>query len=102
MLLMRKCFFDDIRAGTKTTTLRYWRCCRVRAGSLHTIPGLGKVRIESVQTIGPGDLGERDASADGFGTLRALKRTLHRLYSPGARAGRKLYKVCFTYLPDGE
>jgi hypothetical protein len=90
MLLMKKVFFDAVRLGTKRTTLRYWRSCRIKADSVHTIPGLGKVRIESVQPVELRDLTDADAHADGFANLRALRQALHALYPPAKREGRAL------------
>ncbi len=40
MLLMKKKYFEPIRRGAKTTTLRYWLRPRVKYGSVHKIPGL--------------------------------------------------------------
>jgi uncharacterized protein YqfB (UPF0267 family) len=99
MLLMKKRFFGDIRAGLKMTTLRYWRCCRVRPGSVQTVPGLGKVRIEAVKPVEMRRLADEDARADGFASVQALRRALSELYPRSARKGRKLYLVRFTYLP---
>lgn len=95
---MKKVFFDAIRRGTKRTTLRYWRSCRVKGDTVHTIPGLGKVRIESVQPVELADLTDADARADGLANLKALRKALHALYPPDQRAGRKLYLVRFTFL----
>jgi hypothetical protein len=98
MLLMKRCYFDAVRAGTKTTTLRYWRRPRARAGSIHLVPGLGRVRVTSADAVRIEDLGPADARADGFPSLRALRRALDGLYPPGARRGRSLYLVRFRFL----
>jgi hypothetical protein len=98
MLLMKKVFFDAIRRGAKRTTLRYWRSCRTKADSVHTVPGLGKVRITSVQPVEFRDLTDADAQADGLPNLQALRRVLHALYPPAERKGRTLYMVRFTLL----
>jgi len=102
MLLMKKRFFGDIRSGGKTTTLRFWRRRHVRPGGLHTVPGLGKVRIETVEAIDGNDLTEADAHADGFDSLDALMRTLDEIYPPDERAGRNLYRIRFSYVPGEE
>ena len=99
MLLMKKRFFGDIRSGVKTTTLRFWRWRHVRAGGLHTVPGLGKVRIEVVEPIDGNELTEEDACTDGFKDLHTLMRALDELYPPDRRTGRNLYRVRFTYVP---
>jgi len=102
MLFMRKEYFQAIRGGAKTTTLRYWRWPIVRAGSVHTIRGLGRVRIDAVDHVRPGDLTDDDARADGFENLAELHTALGRHYPPQRRKDRKLYKVRFTFLPDGQ
>ncbi|MCD6304232.1 MAG: ASCH domain-containing protein [Planctomycetes bacterium] len=99
MLLMKKRFFEEIRAGTKTTTLRYWKRRRVREGSVHTVPGLGKIRIESVRAIDPAELTDRDARSDGFKSVDAMLAALDELYPPDRRDGRRLYRVSFRLLP---
>jgi hypothetical protein len=98
MLLMKKRFFDAIRSGVKTTTLRFWRHPRVRPGSEHLVPGLGRIRIASVSAIRPEDLRSRDARADGFGDLAGLRAALDLLYPRGQRQGRRLYRVRFEFL----
>jgi hypothetical protein len=100
MLLMKKRFFGDIRAGIKTTTLRYWRWCHLREGGIHTVPGLGKVRIDSARCIRMEELTDEDARADSFASLEALAEALDDLYPPDRRADRKLYQIGFTLLPE--
>ena len=80
MLLMKKEFFEAIRSGRKTTTLRYWRRRIVAPGSVHNIRGLGRIRIDRVCPVRLRDLRAADAHADGFETLAALKRALKRMY----------------------
>ncbi|MHC4294712.1 MAG: ASCH domain-containing protein, partial [Planctomycetota bacterium] len=98
MLLMKKIFFDAIRSGAKTTTLRYWRSQRVTPGSVQKIPGLGHVHIDSVRLMRVKDLRSSDARADGFENLADLKRTLREMYPPECRSGRTLYQIHFTLL----
>jgi hypothetical protein len=100
MLLMKKVFFEAIRSGGKTTTLRYWRRRQVRPGSLQTIRGLGKVRIDEATCAELDDLTDADAQADGLADLQALRTALRDLYPPARRKGRKLYLVRFTLEKD--
>ncbi len=100
MLLMKQCYFDAIRSGRKTTTLRYWQRPRIKAGSRHRVPGLGVLHVRSVERTDPKRLREEDARADGFPDLRSLWRALRRLYPPSARRGRTLYLVRFQYLAE--
>ncbi len=101
MLLMKKQFFDAIRTGRKTTTLRYWRRAIVAAGSMHNIRGLGRIRIDQIHLVKLRDLRAADARADGFETLAALKRTLKEMYpTRGSGDGRRLYQIHFTFLAE--
>lgn len=97
MLLMKKRFFDDIRAGSKTSTLRYWRWPHVRAGSAHTVPGLGRIRVRSVRPICLDELTDDDARADGFESLEAMHAALAKFYPADKRRGRRLYKIDFAF-----
>jgi len=98
MLLMKKQFYEAIRSGRKTTTLRFWRWAHMRPGSVHSVRGLGLLRVDSVEPIQPQDLTDDDARADGFADLRELTRALEDIYSADYRAKRKLFRVRFTYL----
>jgi hypothetical protein len=102
MLLMKRQFFDAIRAGRKTTTLRYWSRRMVRPGSRYAIRGLGSVRIDDVQSIDAAALTDAHALADGFDGADDLLAELDRLYPSDTRSGKELYLVSFTFLgpPD--
>ena len=101
MLLMKKVFFDAIRSGRKTTTVRYWRWPRVREGAVCRISGLGKLRIDRVRCIGQAELSDEDARLDGFENLTALQQALGKMYPANKRKGRKFYQIHFTFLcPD--
>ncbi len=99
MLLMKKIFFDAIKQGRKTTTLRFWRYQRVKPGSIHTIVGLGRVKIVDVVCLSYDSLTERDAKDDGFATLAELKKALADMYPPEKQKERKLFKIHFALLP---
>ena len=102
MLLMKKMFFDAIRRGQKTTTLRYWHSPRAKPGSVHTVPGLGRLAINDIRAVRPADLTDDDARADGFDSLRALRKALNELYPVSKRQGRTLYRVTFRYVGDDQ
>ena len=98
MLMMKKKYFGAIRAGVKTTTLRFWLRPMVRPGEVHTVRGLGRLRIDAVRCVGLAELTEADARADGFDDLGALRRALGRHYTPEEQSNRTLYQVRFAYL----
>jgi len=98
MLLLKKEYFQAVRVGTKRTTLRYWRSRRVRPGSIHLVPGLGKVHILEARPVQWSQLTDADAQADGFGCLSELRQKLEEIYPPEAREARRLYQVHFDLL----
>jgi hypothetical protein len=98
MLLLKKRYFDAVLRGDKVTTLRFWRRPCVRPGSIHLVPGLGRARILNVSPVRLQDIGEEDARADGFASLRALRAAMKSLYPRRDRAGRTLYLVRFVFL----
>jgi hypothetical protein len=102
MLFLRKQYFDAIREGKKTTTLRFWRHAMVRPDTIHTVRGLGRLRILAVERIWPDGLTDADALADGFGDLPALRKALTAHYPAHARHGKQLYRVRFQFLADGK
>lgn len=86
MLLVKKRYFEAIASGAKTTTLRYWKSRRVRPGSLHTVPGLGRVRVSDVAEVSPEAIDENLAAGDGFDSAEALRAALAEHYTPAQRA----------------
>jgi hypothetical protein len=96
LLLFKHEFFDAIRTGRKTTTLRRWKSCKMNVGDLATCPGFGKLRINECSPIKLGKLKESDAVADGFESLADLLRTLKRLYPDQKTDGKQWYRVGFT------
>lgn len=97
MLMMKKEYFQAIRQGEKTTTLRFWRRRQVRPGTVHNIRGLGNVRIVDIKPTELADLTEAHAHADGFDSLAHLRDALDSIYPPAERDGRTLYLVTFTF-----
>jgi len=100
MLLLKKHLVELVRAGKKTQTLRLWSHPIVRPGQISFTPGLGKMKIITVEEV-PGfeSLTEVDAVADGFATRAALLEELQRCY-PEIPAGKKLYRVRFQWPLD--
>lgn len=100
MLLFKKKFLDAIRQGTKTQTIRLWKRRMMRAGQRSYIPGVGHVRIESIEAVTLDELTEEDARRDGFDTLAALRAEIESLYDPAVADGRQPYRVRFTVLAN--
>jgi len=100
-LLFKKCFFDAIRAGTKRTTLRRWTTARLKPGQRAFTPGVGFLRIESVDIVDIDALKKSDAAADGFSSVRAMRKMLGELYpdAAGNRDGRAWFRITFKVAP---
>jgi len=99
-ILFKRRFLDAIRRGDKTTTLRRWKSCRVQAGVRARAPGLGWLNILSCEKIDLKDLTEEDALADGFASLKELRKTLAQIYPNCATDGRHWFRVVFS--PEGK
>jgi len=97
MLLFKKKFHDAIRSGRKQQTIRLWKTRFMRAGQVTYIPGLGRARITSVETIALDAITDRDAILDGFDSRDALMTELQGLYAERIAAGYQCYKVVFEY-----
>ena len=102
MLLMKEIFFDAIRRGEKTTTLRYWQRQHLNPGSVQFITGLGKLRIDDVRKVNFNELTDNDARRDGFNNLSDLDKTLDEIYTREQRDVRELFLIQFTLLKGGE
>ena len=96
-ILFKRRFVEAIRSGDKTTTLRRWKSCKVRAGTRVRAPGVGWLKIISCHEIALGELTAADAQADGFKTLKDLMATLRELYPNHKSDGRKWYRVVFRH-----
>ena len=91
-ILFKRCFFDAIRSGAKTQTIRWWARPMVRAGALVAVPFLagGRLLIDAVEPLEAlADLTEADASADGFDSRRAMLATLVTIYPDLVRTRRR-------------
>ena len=101
-LLFKKEFFDAIRRGRKTTTLRRWKSCWLAAGSRVHTPGLGWLRIISCDNAKLEKLTRADARADGFDSLAKLHATLERLYPDQKQDGKQWFRIVFQLERDGQ
>jgi hypothetical protein len=95
-LLFKRQFFDAIREGRKTTTLRRWKSCAISAGDRATTPGLGELKIVDCRRVELEALRETDAKADGFASLSDLHDVLRRLYPNQKGDGKHWYKITFA------
>lgn len=98
-LLFKREFQAAIREGRKTTTLRRWKSCRLKAGMTVSAPSVGNLRIKSCDQIEFKSLKQADARADGFGSLAELRKVLQELYPDQAHDGRQWYRIAFELIP---
>jgi hypothetical protein len=95
MLLFKRKFLDAIRSGTKTQTIRLWKHRMMRSGQRSYIPGIGPIRITSVEQVSIESLTDADAIPDGFPTADALREELRTLYGEKLNNGHSVFRVVF-------
>jgi len=95
MLLFKRKFLDDIRSGVKTQTIRLWKHRMMRAGQRSYIPGIGPIRITTVEEVDVEALTDEDAIPDGFPNAAALKKELRTIYGDRLRNGHRAFRVAF-------
>jgi hypothetical protein len=100
MLLFKKKFLAAIRAGEKTQTIRLWKHRRMRAGQRSYIPGVGPIRVTSVEEVRLEELTDADAQPDGFATADELRREIAALYPEQLAAGYRAYRVAFERIVE--
>ncbi len=102
MLLFKKKFLDAIRDGRKTQTVRLWRGCRMRAGQLSYVPGVGYIRIGQIDEVQLDALTDDDAVLDGFESAAALLAEIRTLYADRLYEGYRAYRIRFRRLTETE
>jgi len=95
MLLFKKRFLEAIRRGEKTQTIRLWKRRFMRPGQRSYIPGVGRIRILSVEPVRLEELTDADAVPDGFATAVELRAEIARLYGDPLPADYQAYRVTF-------
>lgn len=100
MLLFKRKFLDDIRSGTKTQTIRLWKHRMMRSGQRSYIPGVGPIRITTVERVEVDALTDADAIPDGFPTADALQHELRTIYGEKLQNGHQAYRVVFTTVQE--
>jgi hypothetical protein len=100
MLLFKRKFLDDIRSGAKTQTIRLWKHRMMRSGQRSYIPGVGPIRITTVEPVEIDALTDADAVPDGFPTAAALKKELRTIYGEKLQNGHQAYRVIFKRVKE--
>lgn len=102
MLLFKKKFLDAIRMGRKTQTIRVWKVRHMRAGQLSYIPGVGYIRVDTVDEVALNELTDEDAIPDGFSSVQDLRAEIERLYTRDQLGARRVFRIRFHVLPPDE
>jgi hypothetical protein len=109
MLLLKKHLVRLVREGKKRQTIRLWARPVVRPGQVSYTPGLGRMRILSVDPVPTLDaLTDADARADGFPDRTAPLAEIRTIYgniptAPGKSAAppaRTLFRITFDWPID--
>jgi hypothetical protein len=100
MLLFKRKFLDDIRSGAKTQIIRVWKHRMMRSGQRSYIPGVGPIRITTVELVDVDALTAADAIPDGFPTAAALQQALRTIYGEQLENGHQAYRVIFHRMDD--
>ncbi len=95
MLLFKRKFLDAIRGGEKTQTIRLWKHRRMRSGQRSYIPGIGAIRVRSVEPVCLPDLTDVDARPDGFATADELRAEIEAIYADKLASGYGAYRIVF-------
>ncbi|MDO4573704.1 MAG: ASCH domain-containing protein [Planctomycetia bacterium] len=98
MLRFKKKFYDAIRSGQKTQTIRLWKFRRFKPGQKSLIPGIGPIGIDAVDEVFLDDLTDADAVPDGFSDVASLRAELESIY--GTPLSGKLFRVQFHLLTE--
>ena len=96
MLLFKKKFLSQIRSGQKTQTIRLWKYRRMRAGQRSYIPGVGHIRVTTVEEVDLAQLTDADARPDGFQTADQLRAEITQLYPQQLAEGYRAFRIGFT------
>jgi hypothetical protein len=100
MLLFKKKFLDAIRRGEKTQTIRLWKIRHMRSGQRSYIPGVGHIRITSVEPVEVDALTDEDAIPDGFPSAAALQHELRTIYGEKLANGHQAFRINFERVAE--
>jgi hypothetical protein len=100
MLLFKKKFLDDIRSGSKTQTIRLWKYRRMRSGQRSYIPGVGPIRVITVERVCLDELTDADARPDGFASAAELREELRSLYGPQLESDYQAFRITFEQVSE--
>ncbi len=89
-MMFARALRDRVRDGEITCSVRVWQSARVKTGGLYRMEP-GRIRVESVREIAPGDVTDDLARRSGFADVADLMKTARH------GSGDTVYLVEFTY-----
>ncbi len=89
-----KPYWSGIADGSITAAFRWWNRPTVVAGRIYRTGG-GRVEVDAVDVIDPGDIADVDARAAGHTSADELRAAF-----PAERAGRSLHRVRFHVVDE--
>lgn len=98
MLLFKRKFLEPIRRGEKTQTIRLWKYRKMKPGQQSYVPGVGYIRIETVDPVELHALTDEDARPDGFPTADALRAEIAALYAKYPNRDQQAFRIRFAVL----
>ena len=88
-------FAEPVARGEVDLTFRRWRRAQVRPGRPYRTP-IGRLQVDEVDVVAPGDLGPADARRAGFASVEALLAEADK----HAGADAELYRIRFHRLDE--
>ena len=98
-MLFKQDFHQRLVDGTITTTCRWWKTARVKAGNTYRLNSEGVVKVDGIRSLAMSDISEGEAQASGCESREALIAQLARSGTIGEDSS--VFRVAFHYVsPD--
>ena len=92
---MKQYYVDQVRAGTKTSTIRLWPRCALRPGGPISFNGRTRAHCTSIDRVRLANLSDPDIRADGFAS-RTHFRTAFLSHYPTATDDSLVWVIRFA------
>jgi len=80
LLLLKRHYLQQVRAGTKTATIRPWKTTTLKPGDRLVFSGGVRAIITRVVRCTIDTVSAADCQADGFASSRAFRRAMRDIY----------------------
>jgi len=95
LIFVKGVYLARIASGEKTTTIRPWRTCTLRVGTVLSFNGKIRVVLTKLEHRRVRELSDQDARADGFPSRAALRAALRSHY-PTLTLDRRVWVLHFA------